>query len=102
MKLLFLGELDIHARAFLPFLSEHGWSVTVINTSQWLFPQKIDGTDIPVYNLYENNKIRFLFKGPLEWFRKAALCSLAEKLDLACSRVKQTIKQEGIEVIYRS
>ena len=102
MKLLFLGELDIHARAFLPFLSKHGYNVTVVNTSHWAFPQKIDGTDIPAYNLYENTKSRFLFLGRLEWFRKATFYSLVEKTKLTLSRVEQTIKQEGIEVIYGS
>jgi len=102
VSLLFLGELDIHARAFLPFLSRHGYKVTVINTSHWAFPQEIEGTDIPVYNLYENSKIRFLFLGRLEWFRKASFYSLAKTNTKLTDRVEKVIKQEGIDLIYGS
>jgi hypothetical protein len=102
IKLLFLGELDIHASAFLPFLSKHGYDVTVVNTSHWMFPGKIYGTDIPVYNFYKNSKIRLLFKGGLEWFRRSSLYSLAEKLQLAPEKIEQLIKQKEVEMIYGS
>jgi len=102
VRLLFLGELDIHARAFLPFLSRHCYKVTVINTSHWAFPQEIEGTDIPVYNLYENSKIRFLFLGRLECFRKASFYSLAKTNTKLTDRVGKVIKQEGIDLIYGS
>lgn len=100
VRLLFLGELDIHARAFLPFLGRHCYKVSVINTSHWAFPQEIEGTDIPVYNLYENSKIRFLFLGRLEWFRKASFYSLAKTNTKLTDRVGKVIKQEGIDLIY--
>jgi len=102
IKFLFLGALDNHEADFLPFLSRHGYDVTVINTSNWSFPRKIIGTGIPVYNLYENTKIRFLFNGRMGWFGKAAFYSLAEKARFTHSKVKEVIKQEGIEVIYGS
>jgi hypothetical protein len=102
VRLLFLGELDIHAGSFLPFLSEHGYNIRVINTSHWSFPQKINGTDIPVFNLYENSRIRFLFKGRLEWFRKAILYSLAEKTKFTLAVVKRTLEQERTEIVYGS
>jgi len=105
MKLLFSGELDIHASALLPFLRRHGYKVTLINTSHWFFVQKID--DIPVHNLYYKNEIRFLFLGRhprahIEWLRKAMLYGLAGKTRLTYNIIKQTIKREGIEVIYGS
>lgn len=101
VKLLFLGELDTHAGIFIPFLSEHGYDVKVVNTSHWAFPQKIEGTDIPVYNMYENSKI-LLFKGRLGWFRKAAFYSLAEKQKFIGRHVERIIKQEEINIVYGS
>ncbi len=89
VKLLFLGELCLHKTAFLPFLSTHGYDLTVINTSHWYFPRKIVGTDIPVNNLYENTKIGLLLKRA-GWFGiefpdyllKALLYNLVEKAKL--------------------
>ena len=78
MNLLFLGELDIHARAFLPFLRNFGYNVSVMNTSLRRFPKKFKLSGIPVINLYEKSKKTFLFKGRLESFRKAAFYSLEE------------------------
>jgi hypothetical protein len=102
IRLLFLGELDIHAGALLPFLSKHGYDITVINTSHWMFPNKIYGTAIPVCNLYRKSKITFLFKGRLEWFRKAALYNFARNLNIVRNWLKQIIRQEETDVIYGS
>jgi hypothetical protein len=102
VKLLFLGELDIHAQAFLPFLSKHNYDVTVVDTCHHSFPRKIDGTDIPVCNLYQNSRILLLFKGRLECFRKTAFYSLAEKAKFTWRSVEQIVKQEDVDVIYGS
>jgi hypothetical protein len=102
LKLLFLGQLDLHQLAFLPFLSKHHYDITVVNTSHWSSTKKILGTDIPVCNLYENGKIHFLFKGTLECFTKAAVYSLAEKTKLIWRSVKKILEQQDIEVIYGS
>jgi hypothetical protein len=102
IALLFLGQLTIQAQAFLPYLSEHGYEVTAINTAHWSVPRKIDETNIPVYNLYEDSKFRAMFKGRLDWFRKATLYSVAKNLNLKHDRLRQIIDKTGIELIYGS
>ena len=102
IALLFLGQLTIQAQAFLPYLSEHGYEVTAINTAHWSVPRKIDETNIPVYNLYEDSKFRAMFKGRLDWFRKATLYSVAKNLNLKHDRLKRIIDKTGIELIYGS
>jgi hypothetical protein len=100
IALLFLGQLTISAQAFLPYLSEHGYEVTVVNTSSWSFPKKIDETNIPVYNLYEESKLRAMFKGRLEWYRKAILFRLAKDLNLKLNSLNRIIDKTGIDLIY--
>jgi hypothetical protein len=102
INLLFLGELDIHASSLLPFLSSHDYDVTVVNTSHHAFPRKIYGTDIPSYNLYEKSGIRFLFRGRLEWFRKSILYNLTRTNGELADKVKQIVRQKGIDVVYGS
>jgi len=102
IALLFLGQLTIQAQAFLTYLSEHGYEVTAINTTHWSFPRKIDETNIPVYNLYEDSKIRAMFEGRLDWFRKATLYSIARNLNLKCDKFSQITDRAGIELIYGS
>jgi hypothetical protein len=101
IELLFIGELDNHQRDFLPFLGRHGYSVTVMNTSYWAFPRKIIGTDMPVLNLYEGNRLRFLLNNRIGWFGKASFYSLAEKAKLLNKKLAQVLKQE-INVIFGS
>jgi hypothetical protein len=102
VKLLFIGELDVHQTAFLPFLNDHGYEITVVNTSHWKFPGKVLGTAIPIHNLYEHSKMRFLFDGRMGWFRKAAFYSLAKRLKFTNCKIKPIIKQAGIDLIYGS
>jgi len=102
IALVFLGQLTIQAQAFLPYLSEHGYEITVINTTYAPFPRKIDDTNIPVINLYEDSKIRAMSKGRLEWFRKATLYRAAEKLHLKHDRLRRVLEKKGIELIYGS
>lgn len=101
LNLLFLGELDIHARSFLPFLDRRGYDVTVVNTSHWYFPPRIEG-GISVSNLYQKSKKRFLFSGRLQWFIKAVLYSLAETSSKSANEIKHIIKQNQIDAIYGS
>jgi len=101
VRLLFLGELCLHKSAFLPFLSTHGYDITVINTSHWSFPKKITGTDISVYNLYENTKTGLLFRQS-GWFEKALFYGLVGKTSFICDKIQKVIKQKGIDVIYSS
>lgn len=103
-NLLFIGQLDIHERDFLPFLAAHGYNVTVINNSCPGFPRTITGTDIPVYNLYENNRIRFVFKDSVgrAWILKAASGGLLERVGFTFDKVRQVIKEKEIDVIYGS
>jgi hypothetical protein len=103
-NLLFIGELDIHERDFLPFLAAHGYNVTVINTSCPEFPRTTTGTDIPVYNLYENNRIRFVFKDSVgrAWILKAASGGLLERVGFTFDKVGQILKKKEIDVIYGS
>jgi hypothetical protein len=102
IALLFLGQLTIQAQAFIPYLSKNGYEVTVINTAYWSAAGRIDETSIPVVNLYEDCKILPMIKGPLEWFRKAALYSVARNLNLKHTRLKQIIEKRGVELIYGS
>jgi hypothetical protein len=102
IALLFLGQLTIQAQAFLPYLCKHGYEVTAVNTAEWPVPRKIDETNIPVYNLYEDSKFRAMFKGRLDWFRKATLYSVAKNLNLKHHRLRQIIDKAGIELIYGS
>jgi hypothetical protein len=101
IKLLFIGELDNHQLDFLPFLGRHGYDVTVMNTCHGAFPRKIIGTDMPVLNLYEDNRLRFLLNNRIAWFGKPTFYSLAEKARLMNSKIAQVLKQE-IDVIFGS
>ncbi len=101
VKLLFLGQLTQAVEFFLPYLSEHGYEVTVINTSDWAFRERVFGTNIPVKNLYENSKIRAILKGPLKWYRKAIFYSMTKNFDFKwdnLSQIKNEIKD--IDLIY--
>jgi hypothetical protein len=103
-NLLFMGELDIHEKDFLPFLATHGYNVTVINTSCSEFPRTIVGTDIPVYNLYENNRVRFVFNGSVArgWMLKAASGGIVERTGFTFTEVRRIFKEKEIDVIYGS
>ena len=102
VALLFLGQLTIQANAFLPYLSKNGYDVTALNTAPWYSPKKIEGTNIPVYNLYEGSKISSKLKGQLDWFAKAGIYSVAKKLKLKNHRLKQIIDEADIDIIYGS
>lgn len=103
-KLLFLGQCDIHQRAFLPFLSQNHYDVTVVDTSPWFSDSwdKIPGTGIPLYGLYANSKLRFLFRDRFEFFTKVALYSLADKTKLTFGLVKEILEEQDINIIYGS
>ncbi len=100
ISLLFIGHLSISAQALLPYLSENGYDVKVVNTSDWSSENKIYGTNISVYNLYEANKIHALFKGPLDWYRKAMLYSMAKNLNLKRGRLARIIGKTEPDLIY--
>lgn len=102
MNLLFLGQLSIQESFFLPFLSKHGYKTTIINTSHASFPARIAGTDIPVDNLYEKSKLHLLFEGCFEPFTKPSFYYLFRTNRKLTAKVKQIIKQEGIDVVYGS
>src|SRR5665648_502906 len=102
IALLFLGQLTIQANAFLPYLSEHGYEVTAINTLPWYSPRGIEGTNIPVYSLYESCKMSATLKGRLGWFGKASLYNLARNLKLKQQRLRKIIDETGIDLIYGS
>jgi hypothetical protein len=105
-NLLFMGELDIHEKDFLPFLAAHDYNVTVINTSLaiWQFPRMIIGTDIPVCNLYEKDRIRYLFKDSVAraWILKAASGGIVERLGFSMPEIGQILKKKEIDVVYGS
>lgn len=101
LKLLFVGELDNHQSDFLPFLSRSGYEVTILNTSHWAFPQKIVGTEMPVLNLYEGNKIDFLFNNRIVWFGKPVLYSIAARAGATIPGITQILKEET-DVIFGS
>jgi len=102
VSLLFLGQLTIQARAFLSYLSEHGYEVTAISTSQWSSSKKIADTNIPVYSLYDDSKIRAILKGPLELYEKAAFYNIARNLNLKNDKLKRIIDKACIDIIYGS
>lgn len=102
INLLFCGELDIHACSLLPFLKRHGYDITIINTSHHMFPPKVPGTDISCYNLYEKTKIRLLFRGRLELFRKSILYNLTKTNSKLASKIWEINKQNGLDLIYGS
>jgi len=106
VNLLFIGELDLHEMDFLPFLAEHGYNITVINTSciSLEFPQTIIGTDIPVYHLYENSRIRFVFKGSVAraWMLKALSGGIVERLGFTFPGIGRVFKEKEIELVYGS
>lgn len=103
-NLLFMGELDIHQRDFLPFLAAHGYNVTVLNTSCPEFPRRIIGTDIPVRNLYEKKRIRFVFGGSeaRAWLLKAATGSVLERSGFTFAEVSEIVNKKEIDVVYGS
>jgi hypothetical protein len=103
-NMLYIGEIDMHVRDFLPFLATHGYNVTVISTSCVGFPRTINGTDIPVYNLYEDRKVRFVFKESVgrAWILKAASGGMLQRLGFTFDEVRQILKKKEIDVIYGS
>lgn len=103
-NLLFIGELDIHERDFLPFLAGHGYNVTVINTACPYFPRTITGTEIPVFNLYEKRRIRFAFKGSVgrAYILKAASGGTLERVGFRFEEIIEAIKKRRIDLIYGS
>jgi len=100
IEFLFLGQLTFASESFLSYLSEHDYKVTVINTSDWAFRERIYGTNIPVYNLYEDSKIHAMFKGPLMWYRKALLYGVAKNLGFKRDRLSRIIDKTEKELIY--
>jgi hypothetical protein len=102
MNLLFIGQLGIPESFFLPFLGKHGYNPTIINTGNGSFPETIEGTDILVDNLYEKSKLRLFFGGRFGLFTKATFYDLFRTNNKLATKVKQIIKEEGIDVIYGS
>jgi hypothetical protein len=102
VALLFLGQLTIQAQAFLSYMSKYGYKVAAINTLYWPSSKEIDDSNIPVYNLYEDSKIRATFGGRLEWYRKAAFYTVARNLNLKNNKIKRIIDKTGIDIIYGS
>jgi hypothetical protein len=103
-NLLFVGDLDRHGGHFLRFLAAHGYNVTVINTCSYGFPDFLRdniGTG-PIYNLYENRKVRFIFKGssPRAYILKAASSGILQRLGYTFTDVRQIIMKKEIDVIY--
>jgi hypothetical protein len=68
------------------------------------FPRTIAGTDIPVYNLYENRKIRFVFNGSeaRTWILKAASGGILERSGFTFAEFGQILKKREIDVVYGS
>lgn len=102
MNLLFLGHLSLPESFFLPFLSKHGYDLTIINTDQGPFPARIKGTEIPVDHLYERSKLHLLFKGQFGLFTKPTFYNLFRTNRKLTAKVKQIIEQRGIDVVYGS
>lgn len=102
MNLLFIGQLSIPEAFFLPFISKHGYNLTILNTDLGPFPETIQGTDIPVDHLYEKSKLRLLFREPFGLLTKAAFYDLFRTNNELTAKVKQIIKQERIDVVYGS
>ena len=101
IHLLFIGDLFVHEKDFLPFLNNHGYKVTVLNTSYWNFPKRIAGTEIEVENLYENSSLpQKLFPGNAGWFTKAGAYTLFGSTKLFNNKVQKIIKQEDINIVY--
>jgi hypothetical protein len=100
VALLFLGHFSRQAEAFIPYLAEHGYEVTVINTEHLLSFETVRGTNIPVINLYEESKIRALSKSQAWRLAKAAVYNAAKNLELKQSKLKRIIETRGIELIY--
>jgi len=99
-KLLFLGVLSYSTHSLLRFLSEHGYEVTVINACHLSTFKRVYGTNIPVYNLYENSKISAMFKGPQAWRRKAILYELAKNLNLKRDALRSILDETETELVY--
>jgi hypothetical protein len=103
-----MGDLDVHEGDFLPFLAAHGYNVSVINTSCYAFPMfpRINIGTGPVYHLYENRRVRFVFKnkyvGPRAWMLKAASGAMLERAGFTFADVRQILKEKEIDVIYGS
>jgi hypothetical protein len=99
-----MGDLDRYGGYFLRFLASHGYNVTAINTSCYdltRFLRDNIGTG-PVYNLYENRKVRFILKGNLNraWILKAASSRILERTGFTFADVGQILKKKEIDVIY--
>lgn len=103
IHLLFIGDLFIHKNDFLPFLNNHGYDVTVVETSTvYTPPKRIAGTEIEVENLYNSRLARRLFRGNVGWFTKAGVYTLFGSTRLFSNRVQKIIKQKDIDIIYGS
>src|SRR5208283_3972769 len=100
IRLLFIGHLTFAARSFLPYLSEHGYDVTVINTKERVSADRVYGTNIPVYNLYDESKIYALFEGSLMWYRKAIVYGVEKNLGLKRDRLSRFIAKMEPDLIY--
>lgn len=96
-----MGELDIHAKSFLPFLSNNGYDIIVINTSHWSFPKKIEESQTPIYNLYKSSKIGLFFPHRLGWFGKAFFYGLTRNNKLI-NKVREIVKQNQVDILYSS
>lgn len=102
VALLFLGHLSMQAQAFIPYLSEHGYEVTVVNTEHLSFFTTIRGTNIPVINLYEESKIRALSKSQPWRLTKSAIYSAAKNLKLKQGSLNRIIEDRSLQLIYGS
>ena len=100
ISLMFIGHASLSAQSLLSYLSEHDYQVNVINTSDWSSEKRICGTNIQICNLYEDSKIHALFRGPLDWYRKAALYDLAKNLNLKRGRLSLIIDKTEPDLIY--
>ncbi len=102
MNLLFVGQVSLPESFFIPFLSKHGYSTTVISTDLGKRLPAIPGTDIAIYSLYDKSIIRQLFEGRLGLLKKAAFYRLIGSNPKLFSKVNQVIEKDKIDVIYGS
>jgi hypothetical protein len=102
MNLTFLGQVSLPESFLLPFLNDHGYKVTIINTDLGPFPDTFEGTDIPIRHLYKESKLRLLFKGSTGLLAKPAFYDVFKTNKRLEAFLKQILKQERIDAIYGS
>lgn len=111
MKLLFVGELFTPQLALLPYLSEHGYEVYIINLSSWFFPKTL--YRIPVRNLYQEGTLGDVIRGrpslvsfhyseQIRLMEKAFLFGMGRFRDKLKEAVRTLVPQGQIDLIYGS